>query len=344
MSSLPTRDNDAAGTPSRNIDGGWQNSINPLHVYSEELQAVARLGSADLDSAALGTTSPPTFPTTTPATTSAPATDSGNVVSTFEIEGREGREDRNDREDRGAHASRHQRSASSTSAVRSFLSASAEALRPANNARRTRVWCKDEGGMGMMIIVTLCFTIINLLLLLVLHCTALFDKLQGRPGVRKMLLVTPAVVMAVGVVCSILLGRVVWALISITCRHGATFTLVGQRLREQKHSRWRLVRAFDLYELYTSPGGRFFDLFEFAREVLESFLQILAVREYGDNGVDRAFLDIYVVIVGLNSLSSIALMVPKCAPAHWGLQSPETRARRERLVLTLDVICDSLCT
>ena len=337
------------GTPARNTDGGWQNSTNPLHVYAEGLQAVARLGSAEL-----GTSSPPifpagrngaispyTFPTTTPAA-SAPATDSGNVVSTFEIEGREDSEDHEDPPTRMP-----QSSASSTSAalrLRSFLSASAEALRPANNARRTRVWCKDEGGMGMMIIVTLCFSIINLLLLLVLHCTALFDKLQGRPGVRKMLLVTPAVVMAVGAVCSILLARVVWALISITCRHSATFTLVGQRLREQKHSRWRLVRAFDLYELYTSPGGRFFDLFEFAREVLETFLQILAVREYGDNGVDRAFLDIYVAIVGLNSLASIALMVPKCAPAHWGLQSPETRARRERLVLVMDVICDALCT
>ena len=128
--------------------------------------------------------------------------------------------------------------------------------------------------------------------------------------------------------------------------------------------------------MYTSPGGRFFDLWEFSREVFESILQILAVREYANNGnlgyltvvclmcttvlkynvsptlttpfpppgVDRAFLDIYVCVVGINALSAVALILPQCAPKRWNRMSRESRARRERVVLTLDVVCDALCT
>ena len=143
--------------------------------------------------------------------------------------------------------------------------------------------------------------------------------------------------------CGALLVRVVWTLVSITCRHSATHAAVGRRLREQSKSQWRVCRAWDLFELATGPGGRFFDVFEFGREVMETCLQILAVREYADNGVDRMFLDIYVAIIGLNSLSSIALVLPKCAPTRWSRMSPVDRASRERFVLILDVVCDALC-
>ena len=232
----------------------------------------------------------------------------------------------------------------SSSAVVSFLSASARSLRPVNTVRRTHEWCRTEGAWGATIIMILCALVINLAVILGLHCIPLLDWLQGRPGVREMVLVTPLVSWAVGIMCGVLLARVLWALVSITCRHGATHVAVGRRLRAQKKSEWRVVRAWDLFELLTSPGGRFFDVFEFVREIMESFLQILAVGEFADNGVDRAYLDFYVAIIGLNSLSAIALIAPACAPKRWGRLSPINRARRERAVLLLDVVCDALCT
>ena len=227
--------------------------------------------------------------------------------------------------------------------VGSSLSASAQSLHPAKTARRVRVWCQVETGSGLIIILILCALIINLLVILVLHCTSIASTMLGRPGVRGMLLVSPTVVGAVGIMCGALLVRVVWTLVSITCRHSATHAAVGRRLREQSKSQWRVCRAWDLFELATRPGGRFFDVFEFGREVMETCLQILAVREYADNGVDRIFLDIYVAIIGLNSLSSIALVLPKCAPTRWSRLSPVDRASRERFVLILDVVCDALC-
>lgn len=63
--------------------------------------------------------------------------------------------------------------------------------------------------------------------------------------------------------------------------------------------------------------------------------------------MDREFLDIYVAIVGFNSLACIAFIVPtkgcKCMPKRWSTLTREGRARRDRVVLTLDVICDALC-
>jgi hypothetical protein len=229
----------------------------------------------------------------------------------------------------------------------SSLSASAQSLYPANMARRVCEWCRVEGARtGVTVIVILCALIINLLVILVLHCTSIMDTLIGRPGIRTMGLVSPAVVGAVGIMCGALLVSVVWTLVtvvSITCRHSATHAAVGRRLREQSKSQWRVCRAWDLFELATGPGGRFFDVFEFGTEVMETCLQILAVREYADNGVDRMFLDIYVAIIGLNSLSSIALVLPKCSPTRWSRMSPVDRASRERFVLILDVVCDALC-
>ena len=232
----------------------------------------------------------------------------------------------------------------SAQSLSDLLSASAQSLHPTNTARRTHAWCRTEGAWGATIIMILCALVINLAVVLGLHCIPLLDWLQGRPGIREMVLVTPVVSLAVGIMCGVLLARVLWALVSITCRHGATHVAVGRRLRSQKKSEWRVVRAWELFELLTSPGGRFFDVFEFVREIMESFLQILAMGEFADNGVDRAYLDIYVAIIGLNSLSAIALIAPACAPKRWGRLSPINRARRERAVLLLDVVCDALCT
>ena len=297
-----------------------QNSIKPLHdVYSIEMHG--RAGSVDFGGGSAG-----------PPVESVDATP--HVAGSTEHV-----------EEKGGSIGRRSSSLlRSASFVHSFLSASAESLNPAKQARRARAWCKVEGPLGGSTIVVLGLLIVNLLVIMVLHCTSILDKLQGRSGIRGMLLIPSTVIVPVGAMCSILLARVVWALVSVTCRHTATHTDVARRLREQKHSEWKVCRAWNLYELYTSPGGRFFDVFEFSRELLESCLQILAVREYANNGVDRVFLDFYVAIVGLNSLSAVTIVLPKCAPKRWRRMSPESRATRERAVLTLDMICDALCT
>ena len=207
---------------------------------------------------------------------------------------------------------------------------------------RTREWCGYEGTWGLVAIVALCATVINLIAILALHCFPLFDTLQGRPGVRKMLLISAGQSWLVGIICVVLLFRVSWALVLTTCRHGRLHAYVRRRLTTQSYSGSRVCRAWQLAQRYTSPGGRFFDMFEFARELLETVLQIAAVREYADNGVDRNFLDAYVFFILLNSLSAIALMVPKLLGrrSSW-LLSPTVRGRRERLLLTTDLICDT---
>ena len=363
----------APDPPNRN-DGSWQNSVNPLNeLTSIEMQVVRRIGSTDLgggDPIPTRTASPPaeqghaagqqgigggvggvTLIPNAPHTVAANALAQQNSTAvesgppptsvSEETQPDDGRMGGTTRSSSTVMAFLSTRS---SSAVVSFLSASAQSLHPTYTARRAHEWCRIEGASGTTTIAILCALVINLVVILTLHCIPLLDWLQGRPGVREMVLVTPAVSLAVGIMCGVLLARVLWALVSITCRHGATHAAVGRRLRLQKKSEWRVVRAWDLFELLTSPGGRFFDVFEFVREIVESFLQILAVGEYAINGVDRAYLDFYVAIIGLNSLSSIVLIAPKCAPKRWGRLSPRNRARRERAVLLLDVVCDTLCT
>ena len=157
----------------------------------------------------------------------------------------------------------------------------------AGNAGRVRTWCQAEGVWGTAIIVTLVAMIINLLTILVLHCTPILDHLQGRPEVRGMMHVHMGVVWSVGIICTLLLGRVLWALTRVTCRHDATHAGVARRLRGLTNRKWRVLRAWDLFGLYTLPNGRFFDVWEFTREVFESILQILAVHEYASNGERR---------------------------------------------------------
>jgi hypothetical protein len=76
--------------------------------------------------------------------------------------------------------------------------------------------------------------------------------------------------------------------------------------------------------------------------VLEFVLQAIAVNEYAENGVDRVYLEFYIAIIGLNSVSTILLVLPSYRKKTANLASPRERARRERLILTLDVICDAM--
>ena len=152
-------------------------------------------------------------------------------------------------------------SSSASSFLSSFVSASAESLNPAHQARRAREWCQTEGCWGAAIIVTLSLMIINLLVIGVLHCTSILDWVQGRPGILRMLLVFPVVVVGVGVICSTLLLRVLWALVSVTCRHGATHAEVGKRLRDQRKSSWRLGRMWQLYEVRIKATTRQYPLY-----------------------------------------------------------------------------------
>eukprot|EP00947_MAST-08B_sp_MAST-8B-sp1_P004724 g4724.t1 len=110
-------------------------------------------------------------------------------------------------------------------------------------------------------------------------------------------------------------------------------------------SKWRIVRVMHLWDMYTEPGGHYFDLWEFAREFGETFLQILAVQEYADNGVHRIFLDVYIFVIFINSFSGIALMMPKLVLKQQRGGTGNTRktlaeGRRERVLLMLDVFCD----
>jgi hypothetical protein len=162
-----------------------------------------------------------------------------------------------------------------------------------------------------------------------------------------MLKVEWPVSIAIGVICSGLMVRIVWSLKAITCGHSATHAQVGKRLRHEANSPWRLGRAWALFELYTTPGGRYFNVLEFVREAVEAVLQMSAVAEYANNGVGRVFLTVYVVIIWLNSFGVVLLMLPTLVGrnSRWstGNTSPQKRALLERGVLLLDVVCDALC-
>ena len=158
-----------------------------------------------------------------------------------------------------------------------------------------------------------------------------------------MVQVDTPVSVAIGVLGSVLVARLAWALVAITCRHDVTHDQVGTRVRQQKNSAWRLIRIWDLFALYTTPGGRFFDVWEYARELVEFILQAIAVTEYANNGVGLDFLTGYTLIIWFNSFGVALLMLPTCAPSRWN-HAPEKRATLERSVLLLDVVCDALCT
>ena len=240
------------------------------------------------------------------------------------------------------------RAASSTSGtilrLRTASSSIAESLNPVNVTRRTRAWCRTEGATGTFVVIVLCATIVGLLIIFVIHCTPLLEVLVRRPGVRKILKVDTRVSISIGVLGSILLLKILWSLMNITCRHSATQERVGTRVRQQKNSAWRVMRAWDLFEIYTTPGGRYFDVWEYTREVVESMLQLIAVVEYAYNGVGKDFLTGYLIIIALNAFGAFPLMLPKCAPSRWNNVAPENRATLERSVLLLDVVCDALCT
>ena len=228
--------------------------------------------------------------------------------------------------------------------LRSATSSLVESLDPVKNARRTQDWCRDEGFPGSMVVFILCMTIVGILINLVLHCTTIFSWVVGRPGARKMVKVGTEVSVAMGVIGCSLMVKLACALVAITCRHSATHKEVGTRVRQQKNSAWRFMRAYNMYELYMTPGGRFFDTWEFSRELVEFVLQTIAVVGYANNGVDREFLIGYTLIILLNSFGAVILMLPKIAPGRWDTAAPEKRATLERSVLLLDVVCDALCT
>ena len=231
-----------------------------------------------------------------------------------------------------------------TASIRSVVTRTLKKFVSDSPARRTREWCSYEGAWGVLVVFVLCLTIMNLLIIFALHSTSLFDKLQGRPGVRKILLITPTVACVVGIICIVLFLRIVWAVVFITCRHSHLHAKVGRQLQSLQDSQWRVFRAWQVFDNHTSPGGRFFDWWEFSREVVESSLQILAIREYADNGVDRTFLDLYVFVMFANSFSAIALMVPRCCSGKSGgkYTTLAARGRRERLLLLLDAVCDTI--
>jgi hypothetical protein len=242
------------------------------------------------------------------------------------------------------HTSRAPSSSVNILRLRAASSSIAESLNPVNITRRTRAWCRAEGKTGTFFVIVLCATIVGLFIVIVLHCTPILDMLQGRPGIRKMLKVDTRVSVAVGIIGSILMLKLASSLVAITCQHDATHERVGTQIRQQKRSAWRVMRAWDLFKLYTTPGGRYFDVWEYVREVFESVLQMIAVAEYAENGVGKDFLIGYTLIVAINSFGVILLMLPKLAPSRWNNVAPEKRATLERSVLLLDVVCDALCT
>eukprot|EP00947_MAST-08B_sp_MAST-8B-sp1_P002375 g2375.t1 len=185
---------------------------------------------------------------------------------------------------------------------------------------------------------------VNCLIIVMTHCTPILDELQGRRGIREAIKVTAAVSVAVGIICAIMFLRVTRALILVTCRHRRIHDRMEHRLWGNKQSAWKVGRLWQLIMLQISSGGRWFDLWEFLREFAEAVLQMLALGDYANSGLDRVWLDAYVCVLLVNSFSAIVLALPKALPALFGNQAPETRARRERFVLGLDVICDTFYT
>ena len=233
----------------------------------------------------------------------------------------------------------------------------------------SRAWCTTQGLAGPFVIVCYSIIILNLVITILLHCTTLLDVVQGRPGTREMLLVTWEVSLVVAVVCGVLLAKAVWNLSAATCRHSATNVSAGKRF--QRRNKWRICRLYNLYRMYKSPGGVYFDTWEFFREVTEVVLQMVAVAGYAESGVDRLFLDLYVLVILVNTCSAIVMVLPRCGFLCGGdpgrrrsitgqgrnndetsygesklseskipNSSPRRRAQRERIVLTLDVVCD----
>ena len=236
------------------------------------------------------------------------------------------------------------KSSSARLRVRVSGAASVLSLRSAGFLRRSVAWCRTEGFTGAAGAFILVVLQVNCFIIVMTHCTPILDELQGRRGIREAIKVTAAVSVAVGIICAIMFLRVTRALILVTCRHRRIHDRMEHRLWGNKQSAWKVGRLWQLIMLQISSGGRWFDLWEFLREFAEAVLQMLALGDYANSGLDRVWLDAYVCVLLVNSFSAIVLALPKALPALFGNQAPETRARRERFVLGLDVICDTFYT
>ena len=196
----------------------------------------------------------------------------------------------------------------------------------------------------MVSVALLLFIVIYLVLVLLLHCTPLIDALAKVPDTREYVLVTPGVMAVVGLSCSLLLIKTLWALVRISClRRRLTERAVTKKASRRK-SRFWIIRAIDWVRMWvTNPDAPFFEIFEFSREVCELGLQMLAVQSYSEVGVSQGFLYVFVLVLSANGISALLYLGSFRSWFRGGSNDAKDQisaARRVRIVVAVDVAAD----
>ena len=150
-------------------------------------------------------------------------------------------------------------------------------------------WQSSAGGISGVFSIVL-VVIIVLYAAFIIASPALIDNvIIGSPGEPKFvaktfLQITMPVKVVVGSICALLIVFAVWTIRRVTCARASTLVEIARTDEERLHSKWLVVRAVTLLLSAKGPASPWFAHVTLAKELFETFLQILNVAGYAEQG------------------------------------------------------------
>ena len=145
-------------------------------------------------------------------------------------------------------------------------------------------WNSSTGGMSGVFSIVLA-VIIVLYAAFIIASPALIDNvIIEKPVAGKFLKITMPVNVVVGSICALLIVFAVWTIRRVTCARASTLVEIARTEEERLHSKWLVVRAATLLLIAKGPASPWFAHVTLAKELFETFLQILNVAGYAEQG------------------------------------------------------------
>ena len=183
---------------------------------------------------------------------------------------------------------------------------------PPESAGCCRFWCSTQGCVGVTTVVIWAILLLFVTVLLVFHCTDAISEMISEEHVRTDYLhIDTTVQVITGILCCVFAVYSLVGLVIATC---AWRPLILKRaFKGRPTSRFRVVRAYFWCREIRELGGAWFHPFEFAKELLEFCLQVVALTQYAEAGFSRVFLAVHGSLILINSLAALGHAVPSFA-------------------------------
>ena len=158
----------------------------------------------------------------------------------------------------------------------------------------------------------LCVAFIFEVVLFVLHCTPIMDAMVNEDNARPWVGVTPTVAMVAGLILSVAILEVLWAIGKLTlCWRGS----VGRALSSLEKVPWQHVKEakttcralWRCFFYLRRPGSAHYVQMLFVLEVKEMIVQALAVDQMSRAGIGRAALALYTSVILVNGLAPVGM-------------------------------------